>query len=280
MESSFKLYSLGIVIEDKPQGVDYILVSPIEDLNIQKEGLIKDFKKDLKGEKKDLESVNFKTEHEAKSYVRAKWIPYGESNRNSAPDVYASETVILFKFGNVDEYYWTDVLREPELRRLEDVLYSYSNLKVKGNPFNENSSYWVRFNTRDKYIQLRTSDNDGEAVKYDIKIDTKKGVITILDNLGNSLELDSTKGNLTATTTNDINLKAANNINLTAGNDVVIATGGNLVQNLGKGMSMNSSSGAVLSGPSITHDTPIVRNTGNVETAGYDLAHPNKNAEH
>ena len=42
--SELKLYSLGIVIEDKPVGSDFVMVSPVEVLNIQQSGLIKEQK--------------------------------------------------------------------------------------------------------------------------------------------------------------------------------------------------------------------------------------------
>jgi len=215
--SGLKPYSLGIVVETKPRGTDYILVSPIEVLNIQDQGSIKDSKKEFEGTTKSLDSVSFDTKHESKSYIRAKWLPYGESNRSSAPDVKANETVILYKFADVDDYFWCDLMREPELRRLEDVLYSYSNKPSGTDAFDKDSSYFIRYNTYDKFIHLHTSNNDGEHCKYDIMIDAKNGSINIEDSKGNSLKFNSKEDSLVATFNKDITLNAATNINLNAG---------------------------------------------------------------
>lgn len=210
MESGLKLYSLGIVVETKPKGVDYILVTPIESLNIQAQGSIKEYKKDFKGNQKELESTNFKTEHEAKNYIRARWLPFGHSNRISAPDVNANETVILFKFGDVDEVYWTTIFREPELRRLEDVLFALSNLPKGMTAFDKESSYWMHWSTQDKFVHLHTSANDKEHTTYDIKLDTKTGVLDIKDGKGNEIQLHSPSNTLTVNTKNKVEVNAEN----------------------------------------------------------------------
>lgn len=208
--SNLKLYSLGIVVETKPPGTDFILVSPIETLNIQTPGSIKEYSKDFKGDKKELESANFKSEHEAKNYFRAKWIPFGHSNRITAPDVVVNETVILFKFGEVNEYYWTTIFREPELRRLETVNYGYSNVRdgIASKSFDKTTSYWQEISTRDKYIHIHTSMNDGEPFEYDVVIDTKTGFINMRDNVGNFIELNSPNNAITMRALQVINLDA------------------------------------------------------------------------
>lgn len=246
MESKLKLYSLGIVVENKPQGSDFVLVTPIEDLNIQAPGKIAEHTKELKGGKKELEATQFTTEHEAKNYLKAKWFPYGQSNRISAPDVVKNETILLFKYENVDEYYWITIFREPELRRLEDVLYAFSNLRSGIKAFDRTSSYWMQVNTKNKFVHLHTSNNDGEACTYDIKIDTKAGVLDVKDSLGNSIQFRSTAG--------VVHLKAKNELILEAPK-----------------ITHKASS-------QVTHDTPLVKNTGNVYTSGVDTAHPNANA--
>jgi len=213
-ESKLKLYSLGIVIENKQEGSDVIKVSPIEELNIQTPGLIKDFNKEYEGNKKELGPTNFKTEHEAKNYLLAKWLPFGHSNRNTAPDVVANETVILFKYANVDEYFWTTLFREPELRRQETVEYAFSNIPSGIKAFNKNTSYWLEVSTRHKYIHLHTSKNDGEKVTYDIIIDTKGGSITIKDDRKNSITLNSVGDTITINTGNEVTINAKNVVNV------------------------------------------------------------------
>lgn len=289
--SNLKPYSLGIVVETKPRGTDYILVSPIEELNIQPEGSIKDYKKDFKGNQQDLESTSFKTEHESKNYIRAKWTPFSESNRTSAPDVVAGETVMIYKFGDVDEYFWHDVMREPELRRLEDVLYSYSNQKSGTASFDKDTSYWVRYNTKDKYIQLHTAKNDGEPFAYDIMINTRVGAVIVKDDVGNFIQLDSASDTVSVNTNRDINLTAGSNINIKAGNAINLQASSIIEKCNSKSQSAQSSvsqtSGSLVTQAGsitnqakiITNDAGIVKNTGNMETAGSHLAHPNLNPD-
>lgn len=222
MESNLKLYSLGIVVEDKPEGTDYALISPVESLNIQPAGDIKEYSKKAEGTIKNVNDKNFKTELQASNYLRAKWLPFGHSNRITAPDLYKNETVILFKYENVDEYYWTTIFREVELRRLETVLYGYSNLKSGMEAFDKSTSYWTEIDTRRKTIKLHTSMNDGEFTEYDVLIDAKNGRLIITDKLKNYIQIDSKKDDITVNTNKTVNVTAGQTVNVKGGNTVNI----------------------------------------------------------
>ncbi len=286
MESNYKFYSTGIVVEDKKQGVDYILVSPVETLNNQKAGSIKDFNKESKGDKKSVTGGTFKTEHDSKSYVKARWFSMGNGNRMTAPDVHAGETVMLYKFGDVDDLYWDDMGREPGLRRLEDVTMSFSNKKEKDNkPYDKDSSYWFRVNTKDKFIHFHTSTNDGEAAGYDIKIDTKTGVLSIVDTKGNSVTLDSPAGNLSVKVNTDINLEAGNNINLKAGANITTQAGASISHSAGNsisssaGSSITDTAGASIgmSAPSVSSEGGGMSIKGNLDVSGGAMTHNGNN---
>jgi phage baseplate assembly protein gpV len=75
---------------------------------------------------------------------------------------------VLFKFGDVDEYYWTTIFREPGIRRLENVIYAFSNLKSGLTEFDKNTSYWLQVDTIHKKVHLHT-DNKGEVIQIDAK---------------------------------------------------------------------------------------------------------------
>lgn len=215
--SKLRIYSLGVVVEKKPRGTDIVLVSPVEHLNIQSNGIILEHNSSFSGDHPTSSSKQFNTEHTAKDYIRAKWLSIGENNRTTAPDLNINETVLLFKFGDVDEYYWTDMFREPELRRLEDVTYSYSNLKEGLEAFSKDTSYFIRYNTCEKFIHLHTSDNDGEHTTYDITVNTDRGSITVVDGKGNNIVFDSKEDTLSAFFNKDINIVAGRDINISAG---------------------------------------------------------------
>ena len=193
--SELKLFSLGIVLEDKPQEDDYIIATPIEHLSIQDNG---DLTKQMNSIKGNIPSLtndgnqSFTTEHLVTNKIKAKWISFGVSNRETAPDVCRGETVILFRYGEVDEYYWTTLFREPLLRKQETVLYTYSNQKSVGSSYDPQTSYWTRIDTRNKKVQWHTSNNDGELTTYDSILDTKNGLyVTFQDGHNNFSVLNS-----------------------------------------------------------------------------------------
>lgn len=253
-EKGFRISSFGIVVETKPAGTDYILVSPVDELYNQSSGLIKEKSKTFQGNKREVKTVSFKTEHESKDYVRAKWYDISGGNRTTAPDVCANETVLLFKYGDVDEYFWCTLGREPELRRLEDVLYSYSNLPDGMMAYDKTTSYWVHVSTRDKFLHIHTSNNDGEFTTYDIRIDTKQGNLKINDGVGNSIEMASDIGTISQIATKEIIRKAPKITDISENHTVQTKT-----------LTNNAASG-------IKNATPLVVNTGNVKTAGTDTA--------
>lgn len=216
--SELKLYSLGIVVEDKPVGSDFIMVSPIEVLNIQPNGLIKNSSTKFEGKLKNASGKNFATEISSTNYIKAKWLSFGQSNRITSPDVAKNETVILFKFGDVDEYYWTTIFREVELRRQETVLYGFSNIKSGISAFDKTTSYWLEVDTRKKSVKFHTAMNDGEYTEYDIHIDTKQGTFLLTDKKGNRFFLDSKADKFIINSLKEVEVTAGKLIKLKAPN--------------------------------------------------------------
>lgn len=205
--SQLKPYSLGIITEHKEFGSDIAYMTPIEDFSLE-EGKIVENTRDMNVKLPDINSVMRTAKLKGSAIIPAKWIPYGESNRDTAPDVRKNETVMIYRFGDTQEYYWTTYLREPELRRLEHVRYAFSNKPTGIDAYDSDSSYWIEYSTKEKRIKLHTSDNDGEVCRYDVTIKTDVGTVTIEDSLGNFQHLDSPAGLLHAKTNTEIRLEA------------------------------------------------------------------------
>lgn len=195
---------IGIVIEDKKEDSDVIVVAPIE--------FVSDVDGDF-GKKENFEVTtrNSRGGYEVSSVehtntIYATWIPDGHTNRTTSPDVIKGETVKIIAYRDSDEYYWTTMFNEPQIRRTERVRYSYSNLSTGAriDAYDDDSSYWVEIDTKDKHIRLHTSDNDGESCTYDLTFNTGEGTITLEDNRYNSIHLNSVEGILTATIENEI----------------------------------------------------------------------------
>lgn len=190
-EAGLKLYSLGIVLQAKVRGSDTIVVDPIEAFPMDN-GAIGIDTKNKKTSLKDQHGVERKSEIKGGSAIKAKWIPFGHSNRESAPDVQPNETVILFAYADTQEFYWTTLFREPQLRRLETVRHMYCNIPDGLTPYDDDTSYWSEISTHDKMVTFHTSNNDGEPFTYDVFFDTGHGVVTLLvDDTENLLQLDS-----------------------------------------------------------------------------------------
>lgn len=267
-KSGLFLYSLGIVVESKKFSVDEIYVTPIEHLNIENVKMIKDSNSEFKNELPDKDGKISSSSARSSTTLIAKWIPFGHSNRTTAPDVVKNETVILFKYADVDEYFWTTIFREPSLRRLERVLYSYSNLPSAIKEYTKESSYWTLVSTKDKMIHLHTSINDGEHCGYDITCDTKQGIYKAIDTKGNFVEFNSRandlntsfKKDINSAASRDINSSAGRDINRTAGKDITRRAAGNITDSAGGAITMNAQS--------ITLNAPSIVLNGNVTITG------------
>jgi hypothetical protein len=271
-ESKLKLYSLGIVVETKPDDTDNIKVIPIEEFSYI-DGKISDYKEEFKAEYKDMIGTVKKASAESSVILEAKWFPFAHSNRMSSPDVVVNETVIIFTYADTDKYYWTTMYREPKLRRLERVLYAFSNLAsgITKRAFDKLSSYWYEVSTKDKHIWLKTTKSDGEPFEYDVKIDTRKGYVEIKDDVGNYYILDSPSNTVTINAIEKIHLKAPL-IHLEA-TERVLTTAPTIDE---KADNINETANAVITMKSSRNinDTPIVENTGDEFTSGVSRANP------
>lgn len=188
----------AIVVVDKPRFADVILVSPINSLYKQQPGLISEYKENVKGDIKSFRDVDIETEHEITSQIEVRWRRLGGGNQMTAPNVCASETVMLYRNINTDEYVWDDLGREPGLRGKEDVIIGFSNVHAGSEKADVDTSMYIRYNTIDGYLEINAPANDGENAAYNIKLDSRNGFLTIADNQKNKLQLDSNKGKLTA----------------------------------------------------------------------------------
>lgn len=205
-ESLLKPFSIGIVIEDKQRGSDYVKVSPMEQLPLQKGDMTLD-KRQYEIQTPDANGVKRASQVEGSNYIIAKWFAQNSTNRLSAPDVYKSETVQLYRFADTDEYYWTAMFREPKFRKLETMLVGCSD-NPGGGAFDRNSSYYAEISTHDGHISIHTSQSNGEPYGYDIKIDAAQGIITIMDTVNNAITLDSRNNSIQFDAQAKVNINA------------------------------------------------------------------------
>jgi len=132
--------------------------------------------------------------------ITCRWLNEA-GNQVNMPSLKQGEQVTVYQYGDTDRYYFTLGHREKDLRREETGVFSFSNkpdtIGEFGKHYDKDSSYTLTVDTKNNLVELHTAKNNGEVAEYTFKLETKKGVFSIVDSLGNSIKLESTKGLLT-----------------------------------------------------------------------------------
>jgi len=205
-KSLLRIYSLGYVAEDYVEDNPFLNVVPIEDIT----DITGNLTDSVLEENENIDNDNKieKTIKQKGYTVRAKWFNLMEPNRLTAPNLCKGETVILWRYANSDIYLWTNMYNELDKRKLEKATYVFSNKRSIAGDIN--AVYYFTIDTINKRIRLHTDASDGELTTYDIDIDTKNGIFTIIDGKDNQIELDSANDKLTITINKDIEMNAPN----------------------------------------------------------------------
>jgi len=190
MISKMRFYSIGIVAVNKPLSSKDIEVTPKEEL-VFIDGDISDQRSDYKSKGTDAAGAAYETTIKSTSSVKATWLSLAGSNRVTAPDVRRGELVMLYQFGNAKQLYWTTLKEDIKLRKLETVIYAYSDTKDEAKDGKSDTTYYFEISTHKKTITLHTCKEDKEPYMYDIQLNTKEGLLTINDDIGNHIYLNS-----------------------------------------------------------------------------------------
>lgn len=234
--SKLRFYSLGLVAVNKNLKLDTIEVTPIEDFPML-DGEITDNREKYSANALDASGAATNVEVDTTATIKAKWLPISNSNRKTSPDVRRGETVVLYKFADSDAYWWNTLFDDNNLRRLETVIYAFSNNSKEGPVNDSDSTYFLEVSTHRKIIHIHTSKSDGEPFSYDVQINAKEGRIVITDDVGNFIVLNSADKRITvqnvSESTIDINDK---NINITAPETITL-TAKNIIVNASEAIS-------------------------------------------
>lgn len=196
IESLFHIHSFGYAAENKELDSMILEVYPVETIPYV-DGEIVSFKDKITSEGEDADGNKYAVESLVSNSMKATWIPFG-SNRRSAPDVRRGERLLLWRYGDVDQYYWSTCGLDDVLRRLETVFYAWSNTRDESvKVIDETNSYYFNISTHLKLVTFATTKSDGEPFAYTIQVNTKDGVITVADDIGNYIQLDSADKRIT-----------------------------------------------------------------------------------
>lgn len=190
--SNFKPWSVGVVVANKEIDSDIVKIHPIEIVPFKATEL-NDESTDLKKQGVSHDGKLYTVEITEQDWLEAEWI--GSTYFEKSPDVANGEQVLLFKSGDGDKFYWDVFGRDDSNRKQEDVIISFSAKPdydpLAPVPKDETNSYRLRFNTYEKFIELTTSEANGEVTTYTIKFDMATGTWKHSDKQGNYMFLDS-----------------------------------------------------------------------------------------
>lgn len=187
--SKLFLYSYGVVAANKPLSSMNIEVTPMEAVTMVDGELTDNITtSNIKG--KDADGSSFETTVKTAVSITARWLPFS-SNRKTAPDVRRGEKVAIWKFADADKYYWSELEYEARLRKLETVIYTFSDTQNEAVDSSIDTTYFIEISTHNKMIQLHTATSDGEPFGYDFVLNTKEGTFQIRDTIENIIFLDS-----------------------------------------------------------------------------------------
>lgn len=182
--------SIGHAAHNLPLDSHMLEVYPIEEAGYV-DGEITDDKETIEMSGIDAKGNEYSDVIKTSNAVVAEWMPWG-SNRHTAPNVRRGEKVILWQYAEVDKYYWTIMGTEPYLRRLETVVYTYSNTRDESvKALDSSNSYSVIISTHTKEMTVQTTKSDGEAFEYIAKIDAANGIFVVTDDVGNQISIES-----------------------------------------------------------------------------------------
>ena len=192
-ETQLKPFGLGIVAEAKAAGNKFITVH-LSDAFPLHEGEIKSTHEKLEIVNKNALGEEYKDTLQRNTCVTAEW--FGGDNRFTSPCVQKGEQVKLFHIPGTDRFYWDSVGRDNNLRRTETIVGGIAASGEKpGNAIEltNKNSYVYGIDSTTGIIYLNTSKNNGEKAAYKLYLNTKDGNWSVEDDLGNHVQMDSTK---------------------------------------------------------------------------------------
>lgn len=191
--SKFNIYSYGLVAEPKILSSREILITPLETMPFF-DGEIRGDEANIQDQFKDKDGRPYSVEVMSDHTLKAEWLPMGNDNRATPPDVRRGERVIIYRYEQNDKFYWQSTGQDQGKRRLESVIWRFSDTVDESTTvLTDTNSYWIEVSTHKQIIQLQTVKNNGEKAAYGLQFDSKEGKFTLKDDLGNHVYIDSTQ---------------------------------------------------------------------------------------
>lgn len=258
-KSLFHIVSIGYAAENLEIGSKELKIYPPEFLGYL-EGEINQDSATEEVSGKDYFGREYKASATITNCLKAKWLQWG-SNRQTPPNIRRSERVVIWRYGNSDKYYWTAYGEDDHLRRLETVIWTFSDTKDESvTALTPDNSYYFIISTHRKEVTFGTAKSDGEPFKYVVQFDTKTGVLTIADDVGNHIELNSALTRITVENADKSGIELTKKIvNIYSSDQINMKT---------KALSIDVATMSVKASSSITYKSPTFSINANISTMG------------
>jgi hypothetical protein len=276
--------SIGIVAENKELSSNVIKVVPIE-LTPLVDGEILDSASTAESKGLNANGDEYTVKVKVDITIDAEWFSL-DTNRRTSPDVRRGEQVLVWQYGDTDKYYWTSMGRDDILRRLETVVWAWSDESDPDSniELDDSNTYNIEVSTHRQHMTLNTCKNNGEAFKYTIQVNAKDSNVLIKDDGGNFIIMDSANTKIQlhnadqtdiALDRKDINMYAPNDMNIVVDNNFNMSVGNNLTVDVTNAATWTCTTYTMTASASINNTTasytttcPINTFTGNLLVGG------------
>lgn len=204
--SKFHFHSFGTVAANKPRGTDMAEIFPKEVFTMSA-GEITDSVDEIDVKGKDASGQDYQGKLKTKPSMTCKWLPIGDPNRITAPDIRRGEEVLIYRYADTSYYFWTNAFNNI-IRKLETAVWWYSGTPEEGKSSETertaDNGYFVEISSHEKHIILSTSNKNGEVVRYYMQFNMAEGNFILKDDLGQEVVIDSVEGIMEVTTEKEI----------------------------------------------------------------------------
>lgn len=269
------IHSVGIVAKNMELGSTTIEVNPTEDTPMM-DGEITDNMGEASIRSKDSEGGFSDVKVASTATIPAKWMPFG-SNRFTPPNVRRGEKVLIWRIGDSDTYYWSEYEYDPKLRKLETVIFLFSDTRKEDEEASPENSWFVEVSTHRKIIHVHTGTNDGEPFAFDIQLDAALGNFLLMNDQEDQFSLNSKEkcwtiinadGTYVLIDKQDIKFYAPQNISFECGGNLSYKVGGAMSHNVTGAWSWQSANVSGKAGGA-SYNIPETSYSGLVAVGGF-----------
>lgn len=188
-QTKLQRYSLGIAGETLKAGQRQLEVVPIERAGFL-DGEFTGGNKPLQSQGQDRTGLEYQKSINTSNTVTAMWYP-GTSNRIFPPTITKGEQVVLYRYADTDQFYWTAEGMSDHLRATDTLSVGVSAKgKSDEEPLGPDNSYHFEMSSENKTITLKTSQANGEVCLFTAQFNMEKGFFEVATHAGDMVQID------------------------------------------------------------------------------------------